>query len=175
MISFELAILDAIQSLRFPALDFAMKYVTHLGDSGLLFIILTLLLLCFKKTRPYGALCATALILDLLLVNITLKPLVARARPYTLRQEIVLLVAEPLDFSFPSGHAAVSFAFATAIGAYSKKYALWAYVLAAVISFSRLYLYVHFPSDVLAGAVIGLLCGYLARFIWRKRLNKARH
>ena len=66
----------------------------------------------------------------------------------------------------------MSFAFASAISAYSKKYRLWAYVLAAVIAFSRLYLYLHFPSDVLAGAAIGFLCGYDARLIWLKSLKR---
>ena len=174
MINFELAILDAIQSLRSPALDFVMKYVTHLGDAGLLFIILTLLLLSIKKTRLYGVVCATALILDFLSVNLIIKPLVARTRPFMLRPDIALLIAQPLDFSFPSGHTAASFAFATAIGAYSKRYQLWAYVLAVLIAFSRLYLYVHFPSDILAGAAIGLICGYLARRIWRKKLKNAK-
>ena len=174
MTNFELAILDAIQGLRFPALDFVMKYLTHLGDAGLLFIIFTLLLLSFKKTRIYGAVCATALILDFLSVNLIIKPLVARERPCALRPDIVLLVARPPDYSFPSGHAAASFAFASAIGAYSRRYRLWACVLAAAIAFSRLYLYLHFPSDVLAGAAIGFLCGYVARFIWRKSLRKAK-
>lgn len=172
MNSIELAILDAIQGLRSPALDFVMKYVTHLGDAGLLFIILTALLLGFKKTRIYGAVCASALALDVLSVNIIIKPLVARARPFTLRPDLLLLIAQPLDFSFPSGHTALAFAFASAIGAYSKKYQLWAYVLAGLIAFSRLYLYVHFPSDILVGAAIGLLCGYLARLIWRRSLKK---
>ena len=172
MTDIELAILDAIQGLRFPALDFVMSYITHLGDAGLLFIVLTLLLLSFKKTRIYGVVCATALVLDFLSVNLIIKPLVARERPFTLRPEIALLVKQPLDYSFPSGHTAVSFAFASAISAYSKRYRLWAYVLAAVIAFSRLYLYLHFPSDVLAGAAIGFLCGYVARLIWRKSLKR---
>jgi len=174
MVNFELAILDVIQSIRFPALDFVMKYVTHLGDAGLLFIVLTLLLLSFKKTRVYGAVCATALILDFLSVNLIIKPLVARERPFVLRPDIVLLVARPLDYSFPSGHAAASFAFASAVGAYGKKYRPWAYALAVIIAFSRLYLYLHFASDVLAGAAIGFLCGYAARLIWRRSLNKAK-
>ncbi len=171
MNNIEFAVLDAIQSIRFPALDFIMKYLTYLGDAGILFIILTLLLLSFKKTRLFGLVCATALIFDLLAVNIIIKPLVARARPFTFRPEILLLVKQPVDFSFPSGHSAVSFAFAIAIGTYSPKYQLWAFVLAALMSFSRLYLYLHYPSDVLAGIAIGIICGYLARLVWRRRLN----
>jgi len=168
----ELAVLDAIQGLRFPALDFFMKYITHLGDFGFIFVILTALLLSYKKTRTFGVVCATALVFDFLTVNVIIKPLLARERPFISRPDILLLIAKPRDFSFPSGHTASSFAFATAIGAYSKKYQLWAYVLAAVIAFSRLYLYVHFPSDILAGIAIGLLCGYLARLIWRRCLTK---
>lgn len=171
MNNIELAVLDAIQGIRFPALDIIMKYLTHLGDAGILFIILTLLLLSIKKTRLFGLVCATALIFDLLAVNIIIKPLVARARPFTFRPDLILLIKRPLEFSFPSGHTAISFAFAMAIGAYSRKYQLWAFVLSAVIAFSRMYLYVHYPSDILAGIVIGLLCGYLARLVWRKRLN----
>ena len=172
MIDFELAILNALQGLHFPALDFVMKCVTHLGDWGWFFILITLLMLCFKKTRIYGAVCATALVFDVLAVNIIIKPLAARIRPYDINPDVLLLIAREIDFSFPSGHTAVACAFAMSIGAYSPKYRLWAFILAALIAFSRLYLYMHFPTDVLAGAAIGTLCGYIALRIWKKRLSR---
>lgn len=172
MIAFELYMLDAIQKIRFPALDFIMKYITQLGNFGALFVVLTVLMLCFKKTRLVSLVCATALVLDLIAVDLALKPLVARGRPFTFRSDLLLLITQPKDFSFPSGHTASSFAFATALRPLGKKYQFWAYVLASVIAFSRLYLYVHYPSDVLAGVLIGVLCGLLARLIWKRKLRR---
>jgi len=168
---FELKILDAIQQIRFPALDFFMKYISYLGEWGIFYSLLTIILLLYKKTRTVGLVCATALIMNFLLVDVTIKPLVARARPYTFNGAIALLVSPPPSFSFPSGHSSISFAFATSIRPLGKKYSLWAYILASLIAFSRLYLYVHYPSDVLGGIIIGIACGLLARLIWKHKLS----
>lgn len=167
MNEFELKILDWIQQhLRAGFLDPIIKCVTHLGDAGIFWIALAILLLIFKRTRPLGLAMGMALVLDLILCNGLLKPLVNRIRPYALKEladgaSIYPLVKAPTDPSFPSGHTAASFASAFAL--LFKKHKAWipAMVLAALIAFSRLYLYVHFPTDILGGIAVGLLVGCL--------------
>ena len=159
---FELNILDWFQTLHTPVMDKLMTSVTKLGDAGIFWIILTVLFLLIPKMRKTGVVMAAALIIDLLLCNVLLKNFVARTRPYDVNTGIQLLVAKLRDYSFPSGHTAASFASAAALYfAVEKK--LWkpALVLACLIAVSRLYLYVHYPTDVLGGVVIGIIAGYL--------------
>lgn len=165
----EIQILDWIQGLRAPWLDSFMMAVTTLGNAGVIWILLAAVLLIGKKTRPAGLAVAAALILDLILCNGILKPLFARVRPFDVNTAVELLVARPLDFSFPSGHTAAAFAAASALGfAGRRRYCLAALVLAALMAFSRLYLYVHYPTDVLGGILVGLLCGFLGALLSRK-------
>ena len=160
----ELTFLNALQALRTPVLDGVMRFFTHLGDSGFIWLVLTALLLAFRRTRRAGWVLAAALLFDAVLCNILLKPMVGRIRPCDILTEVELLIPRPEDFSFPSGHTCAAFAFAVALcmtqpQRWAKGAAL---ALAALMGFSRLYVGVHFPSDVLAGAVIGSLCGLLA-------------
>jgi undecaprenyl-diphosphatase len=148
-------------------LDRVVPLVTYLGEGGAIWILLALVLLLRKDTRRYGLGVAVALVLDLVLCNLLLKPLVARPRPFTLR-EVTLLVKAPGDWSFPSGHTAASFAAAGALCFGKSKLGAPAVVLATLISLTRLYLYVHYPSDVVAGVAVGLLCGFLGTFFARK-------
>ena len=159
----ELNILDWFQTLHTPILDKIMTSITKLGDAGIFWIILTLLFLIIPKMRKTGIIMAAALIMDLLICNVAVKNLVARTRPYDVNTSVQLLVAKLHDYSFPSGHTAASFASVTALYLAGEK-KLWkpALVLACLIAVSRLYLYVHYPTDVLAGAVIGILCGAAA-------------
>jgi undecaprenyl-diphosphatase len=138
-----------------------MPLVTYLGEYGLLWILLALVLLSRKDTRRVGLAVAAALILEVLLCNCVLKPLVARDRPFWIRTGIELLVKAPTDYSFPSGHTSASFAAAGALLLQKNRGRVPALVLATAIGFSRMYLYVHFPSDVLVGALLGFLCGFL--------------
>lgn len=158
----ELKILDWFQTLHTPVLDKFMTSVTKLGNAGIFWIILTVLFLLIPKMRKTGVVIAAALIIDLLLCNVLLKNLVARTRPYDVNTGIQLLVAKLRDYSFPSGHTAASFASAAALYFTGEK-KLWkpALVLACLIAVSRLYLYVHYPTDVLGGVVIGIIAGYL--------------
>lgn len=159
----ELDILDAIQKIRTPFGDWFMPLITKLGDYGLFWIIVAVLLIIIPKTRRTGIVVAVALILDVILCNALLKPLIARTRPYDVNLAVRLLISRPTDFSFPSGHSAASFASASAmLFARSKGLGRCALVLAAVIAFSRLYLYVHYPTDVLGGILLGTLCGFAA-------------
>lgn len=161
------------ENLRVGFLNPIMQGITHLGDGGIFWIILSVLLLLFKKTRKVGLCCALALIFDLLVVNIAIKPLVARIRPYVVLNEINILTHQPGDHSFPSGHSAGSFACAWAFfRAYKKKWRIPVLVLASLVSLSRLYVGVHYPTDVLGGVVIGIIVGELGyrlgKLIWRR-------
>ena len=171
----ELAILNWIQDfLRVDWLDGIMVFVTTLGDAGAVWIVLALVLLCFRKTRPAGLTVAAALVLDLVVCNGVLKPLFGRVRPCVVNPAVELLVSCPTDASFPSGHTAASFAAVGALRAAGSRLWLPSLVLAVLIAFSRLYLYVHWPSDVLCGAVLGWALGYAARWLLGKvrRLRK---
>lgn len=165
---FELNILDWFQSLRNPLFDALAKGLDLSAGHGEIFILVTLLLLMRKPTRKVGLVCATALIFDLLLVNVTVKPLFERIRPFDLNPAVDLIIAAPHDFSFPSGHTAVSFAFAAGVSPMGRKAHTLALAFASVMGISRLYLYVHYPTDVLAGAFLGTVCGLAALLVWKK-------
>lgn len=159
----ELPMLDFIaEHLRCAFLDFLLPKITLLGDAGIFWIILALALLIPKATRKTGVMMAVALILGLIVCNITIKPLVARMRPYDVRDISPYLAELQHDFSFPSGHTTASFEGATVILCRHRKWGVAACVLAALIAFSRMYLYVHYPTDILAGLILGVtfgLCG----------------
>ncbi|MBE6963197.1 MAG: phosphatase PAP2 family protein [Ruminococcaceae bacterium] len=158
----ELAVLDWIQAcVRTPFLDRVVPAFTQLSNHGEIWIAMAVLLMLWKKTRKAGLSVSCGLLLDLLTVNMLLKPLVGRVRPFAVNTAVQLLVEAPHDASFPSGHTGVSFA---AVGAlYASGSPLWkpASVLAALMALSRLYLYVHWPSDIIGGVIVGWLCGWL--------------
>lgn len=174
MIEAEFGILYFLQSLHTPWLDAVMKNITHLGDSGIFWILTGLVLFCFKKTRRMGFCVLLSLAGGLLIGNIFLKNLVARDRPCWIDPTIQLLVASPKDFSFPSGHTMASFEAAVSIFLYNRRWGAAALVLAALIAFSRLYLFVHFPSDVLTGLVLGTVIAVAVHKIveWSVRQKK---
>ncbi|MBQ3553676.1 MAG: phosphatase PAP2 family protein [Clostridia bacterium] len=154
-------LLDSIRAWVSCALfDILMPWISMLGEAGVVWILSGGLLLCTKKYRKEGFYLLLSLLAGLLICNLTLKPLVARARPCWLNPAAELIVSVPHDFSFPSGHATSSFAAAASIYYANRKFGIVAFIVATVMAFSRLYLYVHFPSDVLAGAAIGFACGY---------------
>ena len=165
METIELAVLDWIQGhLRCGFLDVVLPAASWTCNHGELWILLALALLASKKYRRIGLSMGCALLLDLICCNLVLKPLVGRIRPFSINPGVELLIAPPADASFPSGHTAASFAAAAALWRASGS--PWAgggaVLLAAVIAYSRLYLYVHWPSDVLGGALLGTALGYLA-------------
>lgn len=146
------------ENLHTPFLDKLMVFITSLGDRGFIWIAITLLLLMFKRTRHFGAYCAVSLMMAHFLGEGSTKLIVGRLRPFYYENAPALLIAPPNGFSFPSGHSASSFAMATAIFKMDRRYGIAAYVLAALIAFSRLYLSVHFLSDILVGAALGTVC-----------------
>ena len=171
----EFKILDYLQNIRTSVGDAAMCFVTMLGDAGMIWILLTVILLIIPKTRKSGAVLLAALCADLILCNGILKNLFARIRPYDINTQVQLLIARPDDFSFPSGHTAASF---TAVAAlyFSGEKKLWkmALILACLIAFSRLYVGVHYPSDVIVGMVIGTLIALILFWIFGEKKYKAR-
>lgn len=170
----ELRFLDFLQTIHTPLLDKILAFITSLGNAGIIWIGLAVVLLILPKTRKAGIIVAAALLVDLILCNLILKNLVARVRPYDVNTAIAILIKKPLDFSFPSGHTAASFAAMTALFlAKMKKAWIAALILAVLIAFSRLYFYVHYPTDVLGGIVVGILSGVLGYAIVEK-LDKRR-
>jgi len=160
------SILDYIQkNLRADLLDKAMPVITYLGSGGIFWIVAAIAFLCLRKLRAIGFTVLVALILCLLIGNLGLKPLIARVRPYETLGVESLLIPKPTDYSFPSGHTMASFAAATAIFLFNKKLGIAAFALGALIAFSRLYLFVHYPTDVVGGIVIGAGIGLAAAFI----------
>lgn len=153
------------EEIRNPVLDPVMTVITTLGNVGIVWILLTAALLISKKTRKIGVISACALVASLLVNNILLKNLVARIRPYYMVEGLIPIISKPSEFSFPSGHAGSSFASAFVLyRKLPKKYGTWALILAILISFSRLYVGVHYPTDVLAGMITGMGCSYLGEW-----------
>ena len=142
------------------------------GSYGQLWLIIAALLLIFKKTRKAGISVLIAYLAVYLLGQIILKQLISRPRPCQIDQAFALLVARPSSSSFPSTHSAWAFGAATAIFMQHRKLGAAAYAVAALIAFSRMYMFLHFPTDVLFGTALGIALGVLAHWItktlWKK-------
>ena len=171
---FDFAVNDWIAAhLTVDWLDPIMRVITYLGDGGIFWIAVAAILLFIPKYRKAGLSMGIALLMGLLLCNLTLKPLVARIRPYDYQLEhfgkvIPLLISAPHDFSFPSGHTIASFEAATALLLHNKKLGIPAMVLAALVAFSRLYLYVHYPTDVITSILLGVGLAFLGTWLVKK-------
>jgi undecaprenyl-diphosphatase len=183
--SFDLPILEWIQeNVANGFLDFLMPIITIFGDAGIFWIACAAVMLIFPKTRKTGLAMGVALVMGLLVCNICLKPLVARMRPLVYEVDILgksaaellhsgqLLVGKPSDFSFPSGHTIASFEAAGVLMLNNKKLGIPALVLAILIAFSRMYLFVHYPTDVLVSVVLGTLFAILANYLVKKGADK---
>lgn len=171
---FDLPILDWIaENIHCAFLDTVMPLITMLGDAGIFWIALSVLFLLFPKYRKVGLGMGAALLMGVLVCNVTMKPLFARIRPYDYQLEhfgrtIQLLVATPHDFSFPSGHTLASFEAATVLLINNRKLGIPAMILAVLIAFSRLYLYVHYPTDVIFSVFMGIGFAFLGNFLVKK-------
>ena len=164
------AALLAIQSIRTPVLDSLVSGYTALGNVGLMWILLSLAMLCHKSTRKAGGAALLALILGLLCTNVVLKHLVARPRPWLDVAGLIPLIAEHDPNSFPSGHTTAAFA----AGMVWAKALPWRWArpvavgMAVCMGLSRLYVGVHYPTDVIAGALVGSFCAWMALRLWEK-------
>lgn len=166
----EQALVWIARHLRTPILDGFMSFYTNLGNAGLLFIALAVVLVCFRATRRAGVSAGAGMLLGLLVTNLTIKPLVSRPRPWLVLEDFVTLATSADPNSFPSGHSCAAFAFAVAVALTAPRRWMKAAALAAaaLMALSRLYVGVHFPSDVLAGSAIGAMCGLLGAWITRR-------
>ena len=167
--SWEFDWLYALQDIHNPVLDKVMVFVSALGNAGIFWIAVGLLLLITKRYRRGGAQMLVAMAVTFVIGNLILKNLVARERPCWIDREVLLLMASPSDYSFPSGHSMNGFAGSVSLLCIDKRIGIPAVILAAIIAFSRLYLFMHFPTDVFAGIVIGLVIALITNYVfWKK-------
>ena len=176
-VTFDLPILDWIQAnLKSDLLDTIMPIITLFGDGGVFWIAIAVLLLCIPKTRKIGLGMGFALLMGLVVCNITLKPLVGRIRPYDLQEQlgvtIPLLTDRMHDYSFPSGHTIASFEASVVLLKNNKWMGIPAVILAVLIAFSRLYLYVHYPTDVIFSVFAGILFAFLGDALANKVVTR---
>lgn len=165
--NFEIGILNFIQDhIGCGFLDAVMPVITMLGDGGVFWIAIAVIMLCFRSTRKTALTMGMALVMGLLVCNVTLKPLVGRIRPYDVDPSLPQLVERLSDFSFPSGHTIASFeAAVTLMICDRRRFGYAALGLALVIAFSRLYLCVHYPTDVLASIILGSIFAVISYFV----------
>ena len=168
--SIDFAILEFIQNTMKCALfDFSMMIFSYLGEAGAVWILIGLIFLSFRKTRATGVIMLAAMLFGYLVGELGIKNLIVRPRPFLLNTDVTLNIIAPSGYSFPSGHSTSSFAAALVIFVREKRWmGICAYTLAGLIAFSRLYNYVHYPSDVLCGIILGTLSAILMIFIFRK-------
>ena len=183
----ELELLHALQGLHNEVLDSVMLSITTLGDSGMLWIVTGVSLLLVpavgkesrehvRMRRTMGIHLLISLLLGLLFGNILLKNIVRRPRPFQVDTGVIPLIT-PGEYSFPSGHTTSSFAAACSIYFHNKRAGIVAFVMAAWIAFTRMYLFVHYPTDILGGIVLGVLCAHggnrILNFV-QKKIEKHR-
>lgn len=158
-----------------PFTDAVFPVITYFGESGLFWIGVSLVLLFFKRTRRCGVFAICAIALGFLVGELGIKNIVCRPRPYQMFPDYTALLAQvPSGYSFPSGHTCSSFAVATVYFKFSKKWGAAALVLAALIGFSRVFLFFHWPTDVLAGVGLGITCALLVLWAAPKIEKKRR-
>lgn len=162
-------ILYFIQSIRTPLLDKIMVTITSIpGNMGEMWITLGIVLLLFKKTRKCGLVMCVSYLLVYGVGQYVLKDLIARPRPCHIDQTVELLISRPSSYSCPSTHSGWAFAAATSVFLYNKKAGILTYIFSSLVAFSRMYLFVHFPSDVLFGITLGVVFAILTKYIISK-------
>ena len=168
--SFDFSVLNGIQNfLKCGFLDWFTVFLSYVTTSGIIWIVLGVLLLFFRKTRAAGIILLAALAVGFLTGDVLLKHIVARPRPFTV-SDFSLLIKAPSGSSFPSTHSCLAAAVTTVLLAKKRTLGFIALGLTICIAFSRLYLYVHFPTDVLCGLLLGILSGLFV--LWLAKLFK---
>lgn len=172
--SFDFEILYYIQEhIVNPLLDNVMVVASALGEYGLIWVVTAVCLLFAKKTRACGILMLCSLTFCLITGEFITKNLVCRIRPCYQDMTVNMLVERPSSYSFPSGHSASSFTAASILFYFNRKIGIVALALATLIAFSRMYLFVHFPTDVLAGIIWGIAGAFMVLLIYRKFFDPA--
>jgi len=160
------------EHLRNGVFDAVMPYITHLGSAGIIWIVTAFIMITSRKYRNTGIMILIGMFLGLIVTNFLLKNVVARERPCWIDTEISMLIAIPKDFSFPSGHTTSSVIASMMIFHGDKKSGVIAWIVAVLIIFSRMYLFVHFPTDILCGAVIGVVIGMITPGLTEKIMQR---
>lgn len=156
--NFDIGVLNFIRdNLTNPVMDKLMTFITYLGDNGVIWIAIGIILLIQRKYRKVGIILLSALLLNLVLGEVIIKNIVQRPRAFITYPDISIIISPPDSYSFPSGHTASSFTAALIIGYYLRNWKYEAYALASLIAFSRLYLYVHYPTDIICGILLGTI------------------
>ncbi len=168
----EFDILYSINSIHTDILDSIMIFITYLGEKGIFWMAIAAILLFNSKTRKCGIFMLISMAIGLILGNGIIKNLVERPRPYWIDENIKLLIPGLTDYSFPSGHTLASFEAAIMIFLFNKKLGIIAIIIAILVGISRMYLFVHFPTDVLAGALLGTIISIAVYYIGNKAENK---
>lgn len=168
--NWEINLLNEITKLHNPVLDKIMSAMSFLGSGGMIFIILATFFILRKKDRKLGLTIAVSLLLCGIIGNGILKPLVGRIRPF-MAQDFPIIINPPSGASFPSGHTYSAFAAATSVYFYKKKLGIFLFFFTVLMGFSRLYLYVHYPTDVIAGAILGIVIGIVSKKIIDKTVK----
>ena len=161
-------------NVRTEFLNHVMQFFSFLGNYGWFWIVLCIVLIAVKKTRPIGIIAAASLVASLLIVNGIIKPVVSRTRPFVSIEELTLITRKPHDSSFPSGHTSSAFVVSCAItwclSGKKKWIGVILIIIASLIAFSRLYLGAHYPTDVIAGLLLGITISVVTYFALRKKV-----
>ncbi len=160
--------LYALQEIHNPVLDAVMAFLSNIGNAGILWIALSVILMIPKKSRTTGFQMMLSIIITFVIGNLILKNVIMRARPCQIDETVALLVAIPSDYSFPSGHSMNGFTAAVALFYNNKKLGTPALILAALIAFSRLFNFVHFPTDAFFGIILGSVVAIAVCTVWKK-------
>lgn len=166
--SWEFSILYALQELHNPVLDAFMVFISSLGDDGILWIAIGVICLFLKKHRKMGLQLLLSMLCTFIIGNLIIKNIVARPRPCDIDTAVAMLISRPHGHSFPSGHSINSMVAAVALFLNNKKIGIPAIVIATLIGFSRMYLFVHFPTDVLGGFAIAILVAIAVDYGFRQ-------
>ncbi len=171
ILQWDFSVLDFIQEhFRCGFMDTAMKIISSLGG-WILWAVIAVVFLLIKKYRKSGINLILCVGLCVIITELIIKLLIMRERPY-ITAEYALIVSEPAGTSFPSSHTAISFAAAMSLMLTDKRFGIPAVVFSVLVGFSRLYLYVHFPTDVIAGAIFGTVFGIIFSLLFRKILDR---
>lgn len=169
----DINILNGIRAnLTNPYMDKFMVFISSLGNLGSIWIVLGIFLICIKKYRKVGVVLLVSLIITSILGEGIIKNIVQRPRPFLLCPNINLIIKAPMSYSFPSGHTASSFVAAFVLGNYFKDKRYIFLIFAALMGFSRMYLFVHYPSDVIAGIILGFIGYKITNIFSEKIFNK---